>query len=83
MRERRIFCADSIAIFLEDIGNTSTGKAAMLVVREQGRTRLLGNIQFIVTTVEKRYKVHHQRKEQKEEFFSKSVSARPRIFQWD
>ncbi|MCI8400478.1 MAG: hypothetical protein HFF90_13950 [Oscillibacter sp.] len=38
---------------------------------------------FIVTTVEKRYKVQHQRKGQKEGFSSRSASARPRIFQWD
>lgn len=33
---------------------------------------------FIVTTVEKRYKGHHQRKRQREGFFSKSASAKPR-----
>ena len=32
----------------------------------------------IVTTVEKRYKGHHQRKRQREGFFSKSASAKPR-----
>lgn len=35
----------------------------------------------ILTIVEKRYRGHHQRKEQKGGFSSKSVSARPRIFQ--
>ena len=33
---------------------------------------------YIVTTVEKRYKGHHQRKRQREGFFSKSASAKPR-----
>ena len=32
----------------------------------------------IVTTVEKRYKGHHQRKRQREGFFSKSASSKPR-----
>lgn len=36
------------------------------------------NTDNIVTTVEKRYKGHHQRKRQREGFFSKSASAKPR-----
>ncbi len=36
----------------------------------------------IVTTVEKRYTRHRQRKRQRKEFYIKSVSTKPRIFQW-
>ena len=53
-----------------------------LCVRD-GMERGFTAVEFIVTTVEKRYKVHHQRKEQKGVFFSRNASAKPRIFQWD
>ena len=39
------------------------------------------SVRFIVTTVEKRYKERHQRKMQKEGFFSRIVSNKPRSFQ--
>ncbi len=38
---------------------------------------------FIVTTGEKRYKGHRQRKVQTEGFFSRNASAKPRTIQWD
>ena len=38
---------------------------------------------IIVTTAEKQYKGHRQRKEQTEGFFSRNASAKPRTFQWD
>ena len=37
----------------------------------------------IVTTGEKRYKGHRQRKVQTEGFFSRNASAKPRTIQWD
>ena len=46
-------------------------------VHETGRV-YDADLEDIVTTVEKRYKGHHQRKRQREGFFSKSASAKPR-----
>lgn len=40
-------------------------------------------IVLIVTTGEKRYKGHRQRKVQTEGFFSRNASAKPRTIQWD
>lgn len=37
----------------------------------------------IVTTGEKRYKGHRQRKVQTEGFFSRNASAKPKTIQWD
>lgn len=37
----------------------------------------------IVTTVEKQYKGHHQKKGLRKGFSSRSALARPRNFQWD
>ena len=42
------------------------------------KTELISVSSDIVTTVEKRYTGHHQRKRQWEGFFSKSASAKPR-----
>ena len=38
---------------------------------------------YIVTTGEKRYKGHRQRKVQTEGFFSRNASAKPKTIQWD
>ena len=48
------------------------------VIREE-----LHSVEFIVTTGEKRYKGHRQRKVQTEGFFSRNASAKPKTIQWD
>ena len=55
------------------------GKVAEIEFFEVGNHAENGHLSAdIVTTAEKRYTEHHQRKRQREGFFSKSASAKPR-----
>ena len=49
-----------------------------LASAQEALTSAEADARNIVTTVEKRYKGHHQRKRHREGFFSKSASAKPK-----
>ena len=64
---------------LQDVEVEVTVPAAKnLYINPLGFPVKIGDTTDIVTTVEKRYKGHHQRKRQREGFFSKSASSKPR-----
>ena len=80
-------CMIKAPLALESVGKNPTDRGKMgtkrsVLVDEKGLPLAIvisgANTHDIVTTVEKRYKGHHQRKRQREGFFSKSASAKPR-----